>query len=113
MEHSKKDGKHEHDMCAYCNCPGHKEVVCADKFFGKERHGGLKKSQGSAGGTRVAAATIEEVDNDVPSGSLPAPAPADERIAAMQDTLALMHKQMADQSAALAALRGAGFGNGL
>ena len=91
----------------------HKEVVCTDKFFGKECHRGLKKSQGSSGGMHITAATIEEVDSDIPSGSLPAPAPADERIAAMQDTLALMCKQMADQSAVLAVLCGAGFGNGL
>ena len=99
----------QRDMCAYCNRPGHKEVVCADKFFGKERHGGLKKSQGSSGGTRVAAATIEEVES-VPSGSSgQSEAPRDETLASLRDQLALLQKQSADQAAALKALKGSGF----
>jgi hypothetical protein len=35
--HAKKDGHHEHDLCAYCKRPGHREGVCMDKFLGRPR----------------------------------------------------------------------------
>lgn len=33
--HTKKDGKHEHDLCSYCKCVGHRETVCMDRFLGR------------------------------------------------------------------------------
>jgi hypothetical protein len=33
--HTKKDGNHERDLCSYCKCVGHREVVCMDKFMRK------------------------------------------------------------------------------
>ena len=55
--HTKKDGHHERDLCAYCKRPGHREGVCMDKFLGRP------KSQ------KVAAVLEEEdLDADMPEG---------------------------------------------
>ena len=35
--HTKKDGHHECDLCAYCKRPGHREGVCMDKFLGRPK----------------------------------------------------------------------------
>jgi hypothetical protein len=36
-QHAWKDGNHDRDLCAYCKCVGHQEVVCMDKFMGKSK----------------------------------------------------------------------------
>ena len=33
--HTKKDGNHECNICAYCKHVGHQEPVCMDKFLKK------------------------------------------------------------------------------
>jgi hypothetical protein len=35
--HTIKDGRHERDLCGHCKRTGHREVVCMEKFLGRNR----------------------------------------------------------------------------
>ena len=59
--HTKKDGNHDRDLCAYCRRVGHREVVCMDKFLGRPK--GQKAAATSEVG-EVEVGTSEEVSED-------------------------------------------------
>ena len=35
LDHAKKDGKHERDICGHCKKVGHRSPVCFSKYLGK------------------------------------------------------------------------------
>ena len=109
--HIKRDGGHGGVQCPWCRRMGHKENVCQDKFLGKAKGGGLRRTQ------QVRATASQEFD--VCAGSAPsssAPASSSTTIAASApprsdlDRFEMLQRQQADLVARLTQL--AGFTNG-
>jgi hypothetical protein len=93
--HTKKDGSHDRDLCAYCKHVGHREVACMDKFLGRPK--GQK-----------AAATGEgnEVEVEVEVGTPEEEPKWEEGIAATQArSLAQLMEQQKALAKQIAALR--------
>ena len=59
--HTKKEGSHDRDLCAYCKRVGHREIVCMDKFMGRPK--GQKAAATSEVG-EVEVSTPEEISED-------------------------------------------------
>jgi hypothetical protein len=84
--HTKKEGSHERDLCAYCKRVGHRKTVCMDKFMGRP------KSQ-KAAATGKFESTDEETLGMTPEES--------EKLGAARDNATIL-AQLLEQQKALA-----------
>lgn len=54
-DHTKAQGKHNHEVCNHCGRTGHRAIVCMDKYLGKPGKGSARvgaSTQGSRGSRR-------------------------------------------------------------
>lgn len=64
--HSKRDGNHERDICAWCGRTGHREVVCQSKFMGQPKKQRVAATEEAPSDTAAAAeATVSASQVDV------------------------------------------------
>ena len=96
-DHSKKDGKHEQDICGHCKKVGHRSPVCFSKYMGKPI-------------AAKAAASQEAPEASSPSGKEKATASATKHMPATDskgqaDLLAKLMAQIQVQSQELEALK--------
>ena len=69
LDHTKKAGNHDQEICHHCQKAGHCANICFDKYMGKEK-------KAKAAGTQQAASTSSSQGKQAASTSAPTPAPS-------------------------------------
>ena len=95
LDHAKKDGKHEHDICGHCKKVGHCSPVCFSKYMGKliaAKAAALQESQEASSSKEKATASATQ---NVPAKDSKGQA----------DLLAKLMVQIKEQSEQIDALR--------
>jgi ribosome-binding protein aMBF1 (putative translation factor) len=95
--HSKREGNHERDLCAYCKRVGHRDAVCMEKFLGR---GKSQKAAATGEESEVEVDTPEELSEGLEEEVLAATSQA----TLTQTTLAQLVEQQKALAAQIAAL---------
>ena len=97
LDHTKKDGGHERDMCNHCKKVGHRSPVCMAKYLGKKV---VVKAAASTETPSTPPPTTVKAATTTSKGKAPAP-----DIKAQADLMAKLMVQVEEQSKELAALK--------